>query len=469
MTLKVGQRTMAAYRQRVLAKAQRSLETFYGGATAMKTLTLAQIAGDQTALRAYPGLDACDMAAVAQHIHTITADSVTASELGKAEGIKLAGEEIVEDAAAGEATRLGLGTKYLLTPQRIVDALTMHNLRNPGDIITVPVSPQDLAPISFGVRHKLQFVFDLMKMATSPQYSTARNPEDVVRSQFTMTVLNEETALAILRETAQHAHFGLTPERTLFVIQEKSLGMNIQDGQLFFDPKSDWKLWNHGDMKAQQTLEGKVFWVRLNSGTGELERVFLKPEEYEEILSGMRNLISYPIEDIDYLGESINLHNLAATLRLGKAGYRMTMESVAQQDPPQKGGFFTFDPVTGRVVCIESDCGGNVVVNSDPASLAAIEFLNKNFNNFPEPADAFRALGLLVKHLHLSVKGDWLYPQTPQGDQNFNLQTAVIGWSPAKTIRNLKQLPHGAPTLLAMHAQDQQPGFLDLARQFGLG
>jgi len=307
-----------------------------------------------------------------------------------------------------------------------------------------------------------------MNLAASPTVSPALNPSEVLKDQVTLTIVNEETSLGIIRELVRLNHLGLSPENTLFMVQEKGLGISIEDGQLHYDPTSDFKLWNHGDMKMQQTLAKKVFWARINPKKGELERIYLSPEELEIRLAGMKNLISYPIEDLDYLTGSINMHNLALALRLGTEGYHMTMEAVAQQDPPQKGGFFTFDPTTGKVVCIESDCGGTVVVNDDPASLARIAYLNKNFNNFPFPAHAFKALSNQEMPDHLTVKGGHLYTQTPQGDQNFNLPTAVIMWEPVQSIRNLKQLPHCAPTLLDMLKQDQQPGFLDFARSLNL-
>jgi hypothetical protein len=466
-TARTTMRTRSAYQQRVLTLTQKELERHFGK-KAMRALAMDKVRQDQTALRAYPGLEQCDPKAVGGYVHKITEGSVTERELREAESVKLAGEEIVEDAAAGEATRLGLGTKYLLTPQRITEALTLHNLRNPKQTIPIPVSPQALAPISIGVRHKLQSIYDLTQLASSPQFSPALNPKEVLKSQFSLTVLNEDTELAILRETARLNHFGLIPEQTLFAVQEKGLGMNINEGNVLFDPQSEWRLWNHGDMKIQQILEGKIFWVRTNSATGELERIFIKPEDYEDILSSKRNLISYPIEDIDYLTRSIDLHSLAVTLRLGEQGARMTMEAVAQQVPPQKGGFFTFDPQKGKVVCIESDSGGDVVVESDPKTLARIEYLNKNFNSFPNPVEAFRALASLTSFLHLTVKGEWIYPQIPQGDQNFNLDTSVLMWDPVKPIRNFKTLSHGAPTLLAMEAQDKQPGFMDLAKELSV-
>lgn len=467
MVAKANFRTMKGYRQQVLARTQAELQRFYS-AKRMKTLSLDQIKADEIALRTYPGLENCDMKAVGTHIHTITEASVAKAELRKAEQVKLAGEEIVEDHAAGEATRLKLGTKYLLTPHRIVEALLLHNLRDPEKTIPIPVSPQDLAQISLGIRHKLQYIYDLTQLAASPQFGPALNPKEVLKSQFTLTMLNEETQLGILREIGKYKHFGLSPERTLFMVQEKGLGINIADGKVFFDPASDWRLWNHGDMKVQQTLKGKIFWVRTSRKTGELEKHFITPEEFETTLSGMRNTITYPIEDIDYLTGSINLFNLAVSLRLGKQGARFTMEPVAQQEPPQIGGFFTFNPSINKVVCVESDCGGDIIVNDDPATLALIEFLNKNFNNSPEPVEAFRSMHLLLNYLHLAIKGGHLYPQVPQGDQNFNLETAVIQWDPVKTIRNFKTLPHGAPTLLAMQAQDRQPGFLDLPKELGI-
>jgi hypothetical protein len=145
----------------------------------------------------------------------------------------------------------------------------------------------------------------------------------------------------------------------------------------------------------------------------------------------------------------------------------MTMEAVAQQVPPQNGGFFTYIPGLGRVVCVETDCGGSVVTE-DAESLARVEWLNKNFNMSPCPGDAFRALVRLDQFTHLAVRDGAIYPQVPQGDQNFNLQTVVVAWEPVRPIRNLKILAHGAPTLLAMQAQDRQDGFLGLAGRFGI-
>ncbi|MBU0672105.1 MAG: hypothetical protein KJ732_03655 [Candidatus Margulisbacteria bacterium] len=466
MVARTNMRTMTGYRGRVLSRTQAELNSFYG--SRMPSLTTKQIALDQVRLRAYRDLGNCDMQRVADHLVVVTPDSVSAEELRAAEAVKLGGQEIVEDAAAGEATRLGLGTKYLLTPQKIAEALILHGLRQPDNIIPIPVAPNDLAPISLGVRHKLQFVYDLIKLAASPSSSPALNPAEVIKSQFSLTVLNEETQLQIVREFAQHSHFGLSPERTLFVVQEKGLGMSIRDSQVYFDQRSEFRLWNHGDMKTQETLNGKVFWARINPANGELERNFLAPEAVEEIFSGMSNLTSYPIEDLDYLTSAINLTNLAMALRLGNQGFRMTMEAVAQGIPPQKGGFFTFDPALDKVVCIESDCGGDIVRNDDPASLAQIAYLNKNFNMFPNPVEALRVLARQTLPQHLTIKGHHLYPQSVQGDQNFELPTAVIMWQPVQQIRNLKILAHGAPTLEAMQAQDQQPGFLDLAREHGI-
>jgi len=460
-------RTMRGYRAWNLARTQKTIIQKYG--EKLRNVTIADIGRDQVALRAYPGLAACDMGQVADHIIRATVDSITTAELKEAERVKLGAEEIVEDAAAGEASRLGLGTKYLLTPKKLADAILLHNTAEPYDPpIPMSTNALKLAPISLGLRHKAQYVFDLTNLAATPAFSPALNPAEVLKDQVTLTIVNEETALGIIRELVQLNHLGLAPENTLFMVQEKGLGMSIEDGQLYYDPGSDFKLWNHGDMKIQQTLAKKVFWARINPKKGELEFIYLTPEEMETKLAAMKNLISYPIEDLDYLTGSINMHNLALALRLGQEGYHMTMEAVAQQVPPQKGGFFTFDPAVGKVVCIESDCGGTVVVNDDPPSLAQIEYLNKNFNNFPFPVNAFRALSTQEMPGHLAPKDGWLYTQTPQGDQNFNIPTAVVMWDPIQAIRNLKQLPHCAPTLLDMLKQDQQPEFLDFAKSLSL-
>lgn len=471
-----GHRTvsMKLYRQAILAKLQKQLRQHYG--ERMGSLTMADIARDQIALRAHLKLDRCDMQAAGQFIRVVRPEGVSPELLEEAENLKLRGGEVIEDAAAGEATRLGLGTKYLLTPDRLVQALMAHNERvrtaEPQKMIEIPSYAQGVAPISVGVRHKLQLTYDLTQLAVSPQFGFARNPGDVLRSQLTLTILNEETAEQILRDTVKLHYFGLLPQNTLFMVQRKAPGMSIADGSLFFDQTSEYRLWNHLDMKAQQTLSDQIFWVRFNPGSGELTRNYLAPGAFQEILALRQNLVSYPVEDIDFLTGAVNLPNLAMALEMAREGVTMTMEVVGQKEPPQTGGFFTFDPILGKVVCIESDAGGSVVVNADPASLRRILWLNKNFNNFPDPAKAFMeafkfALGESRIPLHPVVKGGHLYIQPPQGNLNLELNMSPTRVEPFNPIRNLKVLEDGPRTFAAMKAQDEQPGFLDLAKEYG--
>ncbi|MFH1710220.1 MAG: hypothetical protein ABH860_04020 [bacterium] len=460
--------TISKYRMHTLKRANLALQRFYG-APNLRNITLETFKRDQLSIRTYPNLSKCDMNAVQRHMIVLRPDLIQPAEIIEAARIKLAGAEIIEDAAAGEATRLKLGTKAMLTPEKMAEAVMLHNIKNPDNSIILPVQPSDLAPISLGIRHKLQYVYDLINLAVSGQHGVKLNPQEVLKSQTTLTILNEETALPFLREALKYRHYGLNPERTLFMVQGGGLGMKFENGELVFDTQSKYQLWNHGNMKIQQTLEGKIFWVRINKQTGEMEKMMVGAGEFREILSKMRNLISYPIEDIDYIEKgSINLNNLAVALRLGKQGYRMIMEGVAQKTDPQKGGFFTYDPEKSRVVCVESDCGGTIINEKDKESLGRIQWLNKNFNNFPEPVNAFDALASKEFPLHLTVKGDAIYPQTPQGDQNFFLRTAFITWEPVQALRSLKVLQECVPTFLAFKQQDERYGFLELAKEYGI-
>ena len=104
--------------------------------------------------------------------------------------------------------------------------------------------------------------------------------------------------------------------------------------------------------------------------------------EFEEILAEHDDLLSYNVEDLGYLTCAVDLPSLALALELGKKGYNMVMEIVAQNPlKPQKGGACFFDRKLGRLVMIETNQLKNIKAEK-------IKHLNKNFNHYPEPVQA---------------------------------------------------------------------------------
>lgn len=453
-----------AFRRSIPVRARAEIERFYG--KPLSRITLEDIARDQIALRAYPNLDRLDFDLAAQHVITVKSTDLTESMRREAKQVKLSGGEFVEHSAGGDATRLGMGAKYLLTPETLARAIEINNWSNPK--VRLAFDKAALAhtnPISLGNRHMLQITYDLIK-----ECPASINPEEVLKSQVTLITLNPKTAIEVIREFVRFNFFGLRSENVLFMIDNVYPGMRIEDGELKFNQFSSINLYNHGQMIMQEAIEGQVFRVRFDSTTGDIVRHPLAASEFGDILKGMSSKISYPIEDNDYLTRSFDPNSLAIALHLGRLGHRMIVEVTEQKkDDPQPGGFVAYDTALGRNVLIESDSGGTLVDNKDNASLARIRFLNRNFNMFPSPYEVWekvREEGL--PHLHLVVKEDWLYLQPPQGDQNFLVDTAFIQKEPLKPINNLKKVIHAPSTLRAMYEQDAQRGFLDLARRFGL-
>ncbi|HII71843.1 TPA: hypothetical protein HA265_03755 [Candidatus Woesearchaeota archaeon] len=403
-------------------------------------------------------------------------------ETSAAEKAVLDGEVFWEHAAAGEATRLGLGTKYMIflnemSTDRIMELrrdeiekdfandpekkkkalaeLTRDKLKE-----QMGCEPEETMPISLGVRHMLQIAFDIRKLAKKH----GQDPHQVQKRQHMLVVMNESTGDKIADEWAKYNHFGFDPGKILFMIQKSFQGIDVKKGQPFYDESHDAhkRLHNHGQMVMQKTHDDEIF--RIVEG----KRRYLKSHEFEQILSTKKDMISYNIEDINYLTGSIDWHSLALALELGSQGYGMAMEIVAQNPlKPQKGGAAFFDEKKGRPVMIESNQLKGIK-NEE------IQHLNKNFNHYPNPSKAFKAVKEGMLDLHTCIKKakdkdgndkQYLYFCTPQGDINFLVKTAYVMRKELKPIANWKSPATTPPTVRACWEQDRQPGFKEFAEK----
>jgi hypothetical protein len=415
-----------------------------------------------------------------EHIVILDEQKIDASE---AEKVLLNGEFFWEHAAAGEATRLGLGTKYILklrdftvekmielrkqeikedfkkdpeTAKRLTAELTPESL-----LKQMGCRPEETFPISLGTRHMLQTAFDLIRLAKKH----GKKPEEVLAKQKMLIVLNEATADKIVDEFMRYNYFGFDRKKILFMVQKSFHGIDLKKGEPFYDMSHDRhkRLHNHGQMVMQKTHDNAIFYI--DDDTSEY---YLRSDEFEKILATTKDLVSYNIEDIDYLTNAIDLHSLALCLTLGKQGYGMAMEIVAQNPlRPQKGGACFWDEKKNRIVMIETNQLKDV-------KLEDITYLNKNFNHYPNPAEAFKAVKQGGLHLHVDVKlstdhkGNpkyYIYFCTPQGDINFLVKTAYIMRKNLKPISNWKSPATTPPTVKACFMQDRQPGFKEFAEK----
>jgi hypothetical protein len=327
--------------------------------------------------------------------------------------------------------------------------------------------PKKLMNISLGNRHMLQMAYDVFRIAKENK----KNPKKILAKQTALVVLNEQTAEEIIEEFRRFNFFGLNPKKIFFMVQRSFHGMYIKEGCLFYDQTTEKnkRLHNHGQMVMQKAHDNVIFRVEPeNIG----QKIYLSSGEFGKILSEHDDLLSYNVEDLGYLTCSVDLPSLALALDLGKKGYNMVMEIVAQNPlKPQKGGACFFDRKLGRVVMVETNQLKDI-------KLEKIKHLNKNFNHYPNPVEVWRAIKKRGLPISFEVKGgfnqsgdpqDYMYACPVQGDANFRVKTAYIMRKNLKPIYNWKSPATTPLAVKAMFEQDAQEGFKDFVRDVKRG
>jgi hypothetical protein len=124
-------------------------------------------------------------------------DSVQSAtkELTRARNALLDGAVLLEHACAGEATRLGLGTKYLINPRLDLSPKTLIRLL--GEDYETPVDPDSLRSLSLGRRHMLQLAWDLSQLADQ---MPAEDPAKVLQKQTLLVIVNQASWEAVLHD-----------------------------------------------------------------------------------------------------------------------------------------------------------------------------------------------------------------------------------------------------------------------------
>lgn len=372
----------------------------------------------------------------------------------------LEGRVFAEHFAAGEATRLNLGTKYLINMQKDLSfskiASIISREKGTGVLETdirkqTHCTPSDLLPLSLGVRHMLQYSYDIFSLSKTLGY----DPKDVLSKQKMLLILNKASADIIIEEFINHRFYGFKPSNVLFMIQTAYHGINKENNEVFYDYSSPKRLHNHGQAIIQQTMTNEIFYIDDHSNKN-----YLSSWQFGEILKEMEIKISYNIEDLEYLSSSIDHECLALALKKNNEGCNMIME-VLPNNPltPQKGGMAAFDPVLGRDVMIESFQLNGIENNQ-------IEFLNKNVNYYPNPYIAWEMVEKNGMKMHVVIKDGFLYFQPVIGDVNFLVKTAIFTRTEKTPIKAWKSAVTTPLAINCMHIQDNQNGFKEYAEIF---
>lgn len=372
----------------------------------------------------------------------------------------LDGKLFTEHFAAGEATRLKLGTKYLININQdlSIDKIGAMIAREKGswmsedDILKQSkCPPSDLLSLSLGVRHMLQYAYDIYKLSKTLGY----DPNEVLSKQKMLIVLNEGTVDIIIDEFVRHQFYGFDRHNVFFMIQKAYHGINLKNNTVFYDPSTPRHLHNHGHIAIQQTMSNQIFYI--NEKT---DREYLDCDQFGDILKDMEIKISYNIEDLDYLTGSIDHEGLALAIKKRKEGYNMLMEVVPNNpEAPQKGGMMAFDPILGHDVMLES-FQLNGIENRQ------IKYLNKNVNYYPDPYITWEMVKEQGLHLHITVKDGGVYFQPVIGDINFLVKTAFFARHHPHPIKAWKSSVTTPLAINCMHMQDLQKGFKAYARLF---
>lgn len=422
--------------------------------------SISEIAQASDDLNAYPRLESLSDP---REVKILDEKELGPSALDKAREAVIEGRFFCEHTAAGEATRLKLGTKFLINPaldltlDSIVKGLGDETGReiNPEEVIKeMEVQPRDIMPLSLGGRHMLQMAFEIYRVAQE----AGRDPAEVLARQKNLVVLNGQTAAEILDSFTEANFFGFNRKNVFFMIQSAFPGINLKNGAVFFDHTSSARLHNHGQLVMQETMDGQIFFLD-DSG----QPSHLTASEFSSILDEVSDKISYNIEDLGYLTGAIDWPSLAMALELGDQGFRMVMEIVAN-DPerPQKGGLAAFDEILGKNVMIESFQLKNMAKED-------IKFLNKNFNHFPDPRSSWQALKDSGLPMPVTVKDGYIYFQPVQGDINFLIQTSFVQRRELKPIQAWKSAAVTPAAVKTMAKQDTQKGFKEFVEKIFSG
>jgi hypothetical protein len=384
-------------------------------------LSLSEVRALEDDFNAYPGLD---RQGPPQSLLVLE----ETSERAAAKRAVLEGRVFWEHMAAGEGTRLGLGPKYLLNPDR--------------------TGPGAEPGLTLGDRHLGQWAFELARLAEE----AGLDPGQALARQTVLLVVSRAGRDAITGRILAADFLGLKPAHFLFLEQAAFPALRPEGGWHFAEDTAH-RLHNHGHLAMQMTMDGQVF--HLDRAGREIR---LSRTAFFDHLRRAESLAAYNIEDLGYLALALDWEALGLALALGERGFRMVMEIVPNQpERPVKGALCAHDPALGRDVMVES-------LRLRGLSPEKIEHINKNFNHYPRPAEIFGRLSAEGLFMPAAVKEDGLYFQPVRGDMNFLAPTAFFTRRRPEPLSSWKSPADTPAALAALDRQDAQPGFLDFMK-----
>ncbi len=193
-------------------------------------------------LNLYPRLGAL---ADPRDILVLDEKTIAAGEVQRAAQTLLEGGVLLEHACAGEATRLGLGTKYLINPRLDLGPGVLADLLGRDNHLEHP--PEGLRPLSLGRRHMLQMAWDIWQLALE----MGQDPRQALARQHLLVIVNEASAQRILDDFQEAAYYGFERRQVLFMVQRSFHGFSCRQGNWFYDESSPIRLHNHGHMLMQ--------------------------------------------------------------------------------------------------------------------------------------------------------------------------------------------------------------------------
>ena len=303
------------YKLSVLLLTALSLAQTFGWERASYLNTTDMNAEMQTSLLQYPNLGNLRLDLSGGEVEILPSAGMPSRNVGKGLYSLLYGETFTERAFAGEATRLKMGAKALLNPEALAVGAKANE-------IALTENHEDLLPLMLGQRQMVQFAYELMKLAKH----MGLDPISVLNNQHMLITTNEQTYQNIIEMFIKNRYFLFDPEKVFFMVQRSFPGMAIEDGELFYDPNSKSRLHNHGSMAMQVAMENELFSIKPSSSGSSFDRVPVSSAEYEAILAGKKNRISYNVEDLSTLTGMIDLQALALAYDAGKKNYSMVMQ-----------------------------------------------------------------------------------------------------------------------------------------------
>ena len=224
-----------------------------------KGQSVASLASQEESLNAYPDLRDLQ---TPQNLICLE-DEVDDALIQKAKEAILAGEIFWEHTSAGEATRLALGSKFLIHPHEhlplnyFADCFPEADIQDEANLIKLLGGhPKDLLSAPLGIRHLAQKIFEIKNLARE----CGQNPEEILARQKLLLIVSEQNGQPIFDLILKYKHLGFRPENFLFMVQASFHGLAPgADGNFQVSESSAKRLHNHGQMAMQMIpLRGQI-------------------------------------------------------------------------------------------------------------------------------------------------------------------------------------------------------------------